>query len=128
MKALLLLLTVSMANVGQVISFLEFNLLYSEALDKGNTDFVNFDNLRVRKVNRTHHLVVGEVVFHVPVGNEVRIETKLFKKAGNDYKLLPFKTPEQGYCEFVQSDTVVWPQVEKVSDFPEQSVVSSKCN
>jgi hypothetical protein len=106
----------------QVSCFLEFNLQYAEPEFK-KSDYVNFDNMKVKKVNRTHHLVVGEVIFHVPVGNEVMITTRLFKKAGNDYKLLPFRTPPQGWCDFVKSDTVVWPQVEKVSDFPSSDTV-----
>lgn len=108
----------------QVSCFLEFNLQYAEPEFK-KSNYVNFDNMKVKKVNRTHHLIVGEVIFHVPVGNEVMITTRLFKKAGNDYKLLPFRTSPQGWCDFVKSDTVVWPQVEKVSDFPSSDTVKA---
>ena len=49
---------------------MEFDLSMREPMVKNDTDYLYLENLRVRKVNRTHHLIIGIFTLHVNQGNE----------------------------------------------------------
>jgi len=46
----------------------------------------------------------------------------MFKKAGNDYKLLPYKVGPGKFCETLKTETMLYPKIVEVSDFPKPGV------
>lgn len=96
----------------------EVDLTHTEVLVKGDTNYANLDNLRIKKVNKTHHMLRGELVLYKEIGNEFQLICLSYKKAGNDYKLLPYKVGPQNFCEFIESEKLLYPEVLDVSDFP----------
>lgn len=43
----------------------------------------------------------------------------MYKKAGNDYKLSPFKLGPKNFCSFVKEEEMLYPDLKAVSDFPD---------
>jgi hypothetical protein len=64
-------------------------------------------------------LLVGEVIFHQKTDDSVQFVCNVYNKAGNDYKLMPYKVGPKNFCEFVDTEATVYPGIKKVSDFPE---------
>jgi Protein of unknown function (DUF1091) len=44
----------------------------------------------------------------------------LYKKAGNDYKLTPFKIGPAKFCDYIQNHAVFYDQLLKDSDVPQK--------
>lgn len=113
-------------------AFMELSLRHFEPLVKGATKHVNFDKLRIRKVNKTSHLFIGELeVFEESFGNQYQIESLIYKMAGNDYKLLPYHMGPDGWCEFIKKQVLMYEDFRKASDFPPVNDVSNfilKCS
>jgi len=116
-----LLLLLVVCNLSQAL--FEINLDSFGSKIKNDSNFANYDKLRVKKVNKTHHLVVGEITHHIPMDNSYIIECHLYQKAGNDYKLTPYKLPKKPFCDGIQSDVLFMPEVIKASDLPPQDTV-----
>jgi hypothetical protein len=108
-----------------VLAFMEFELKHFEPLVKNDTKYVNFDNIRVKKVNKTHHLVVGDFEVFQDVTNDFKVSGAVYKAAGNDYKLLPYRMLPEGYCDFLKSQAYVYQDFLPVSDYPPVETVSS---
>jgi len=116
-----LLLLLIVCNLSQALFEISLDSYSSKV--KNDTKFLNVDKLRVKKVNRTHHLIVGETTIHVPLDNSYLIGCHLYQKAGNDYKLMPYKLPRKPFCHGIQSDIIFTPEFIKTSDLPPQDTV-----
>jgi len=81
-------------------------------------------NVRVKKVNKTR-LVVGSVYFHVPFGNNIKVEIKTLKKQGGEYRYMPYTIGPGTVCDISASDKYIYPDIAKHSDFPED--IMSNC-
>lgn len=106
-------------------AFIEASLRHFEPLVKNATKHVNFDKLRIRKVNKTHHLFIGELETFESFGDQYKIESLIYKMAGNDYKLLPFHMGPDGWCQFIKTQEFMYEDFRKVSDFPPANDVSN---
>lgn len=87
---------------------------------EGST-FSDFSKLRVRKVNRTSILLVGNITYFEDVGNEHQIEVKIMKKIGNQYQLTPYRMKKENYCDFVKNHDS-YKDLRAVSNIPEEDV------
>ena len=58
--------------VNYASGFLELILNYAEEV-KGDENFGDFSKLKVKKVNRTTHLWMGEMTFFVDVGDDYKV-------------------------------------------------------
>lgn len=105
-------------------TFMEASLRHFEPLVKNADKHVNFDKLRVRKINRTHHLFLGDLETFEVFGDDYTVEGLIYKMAGNDYKLLPYHLGPHGWCEFVEKNKWLYEKFRDVSDFPEVENVS----
>jgi len=74
-------------------------------------------------VNKTHHLVVGEITHQVPIDNSYFVQCHLYQKAGNDYKLMPYKLPKKACCDTLRDGVLFMPDIIKASDLPPQDTV-----
>ncbi|CAO1414382.1 unnamed protein product [Diamesa tonsa] len=97
---------------------MEFSLTHGEPIVKNDQYYVNLDNVRVRKVNRTHHLIIGNLTLFVDQGNEYEFFAVLYKKAGNAYKKTPYKMGPNKFCDFLSEEKMFYPHIHATSDFP----------
>lgn len=112
-------------SVGAIIAFNEFTvgfecILTHTKTTEGST-FSDFTKLRVRKLNRTSIVLVGNITYFVDVGNEHQLEVNIFKKIGNQYQLTPYHMRKENYCDFVK-DHDSYKDLRAVSNLPEEDV------
>lgn len=97
---------------------MEFSLTHGEPIIKNDNNYINLDYLRVKKVNRTHHLLIGNITMHVNQGNDYEFFGVLYKKQGNTYKKSPYKMGPKKFCDFLREDKMFYPSLHHASDFP----------
>lgn len=116
---LLLFMSFVVLNLNIIVfGYIEASLRHFEPLEINATKHVNFDKMRIKKVNRTHHLFLGEIEVFQEFGNEYKVAGLIYKSAGNDYKLMPYKLGPDGWCEFLKSFQKLYDSFQEVSDFP----------
>lgn len=103
------------------VAFQDVTLTDGRPLVAHDTKFVNLDNLRVRKVNKTHHLIVGTFEVFRDINNNFEVEALPFKKAGNAYKKTPFHIGPKKACEAFREGFYLYPALMEVSDLPPQN-------
>lgn len=59
--------------------FVDIELIHGKPIFWGNNETINFDYLRVRRVNRSDHLVTGRFETFVDLGEDFEVKLKLFK-------------------------------------------------
>ena len=97
---------------------MEFSLTHGEPIVKKDDKYINLDNVRVRKVNRTHHLIIGNFTMHVNQGNEYEFFAFMYIKQGNEYKKTAYKLGPKKFCDFVREEILFYPHIHATSDFP----------
>ena len=97
---------------------MEFSLTHGEPIIKNDEKYLNLDNVRVRKVNRTHHLIIGNFTMHVNQGNDYLLFGHFYKKQGNEYKKTPYKVGPKKFCDFLREETMFYPEIMPTTDFP----------
>ncbi|KAL7037958.1 hypothetical protein ACKWTF_009415 [Chironomus riparius] len=75
-------------------------------------------NARIKKLNKTRS-IVGSVFYHVPFGNDIKIEIQTLKKQGGEYRYLPYKLLPGPFCDVLANDKYLYPDIARNSDFPE---------
>ncbi|CAO1407363.1 unnamed protein product [Diamesa hyperborea] len=99
----------------------EILLVYSGVLNEEDTTFADFTQMKVARVNRSERLWVGSMTFFVDVGNEIEVETRLYKSTGNQYQQTPFKRPRSTFCDYVR-DNENFDDMRQVSNLPVKGV------
>lgn len=111
--------------VGAIIVYEEFTVgfdcILTHTKNMEGSKFSDFTNLRVRRVNRTNFVLVGNMTYFEDVGNEHQIEAKIMKKVGNQYQLTPYRLKKENYCDFVK-DHDTYKDLRKVSNIPQEDV------
>lgn len=115
---------ISSLHVAVLGAFIEASLRHFEVLEPNSTKHVNFDKMRIKKVNKTHHLFLGDIEVFQEFGNEYKVAGLIYKSAGNDYKLMPYKLGPDGWCEFLKSFKSFYEAFQENSDFPSIENVS----
>lgn len=105
-----------------------------------DTTFADFTRLRVKKINRTTHVFLGDAITFVDFGNDYtvnhllnilnllikflkfKIEANIYQKQGNQYRKMPYNIKKAKYCDFVANDIHFYDQLLEVSDFPAKGV------
>lgn len=105
----------------QTFAYQEVSITDGRPIVANDTKFINFDNLRVRKVNKTHHLIVGTVEIFRDISNKFKIANFLYRKAGNAYKKTPYHIGPKNACDFIREEQYLYPALLKVSDLPPQN-------
>lgn len=86
-----------------------------------NTNFEDWSNLKVKKVNKTRSLN-GHIIFKREFNDEVKTKLDFYLKRGGDYQLLPYRIAEKGFCKFFQEDEFFYKDLAAKSDFPEDLI------
>lgn len=95
-------------------------MTHTQVLVPNEQTTMNLDKLRVKKFNKTQgHMLIGEVIMHREINDDLQFVCQLFKKAGNDYKLLPYKTGPNNFCEYLNGEKLLYPEIQASSDLPE---------
>ena len=79
------------------------------------SDFADFSSLKVKKVNRKH-VVTGDFHYKKGLSNDQQCSVIFYKKQGGQYKLMTFRVPAQGCCDFYNLDTYVVPDFENMCE------------
>ena len=95
------------------------SLTHTQITVEHDQKHVNLDKFRIKKVNKTHHMLVADMIAHHDLDDNYQLGCFMYKKAGNDYKLFPFKIGPTNFCEFVKSEKMFYPELKAVSDFPD---------
>ena len=96
---------------------IEVSLTHSTIMVENDQKHMNIDKLRIKKVNKTHHMLIGEFDLHHDIDDNYQFFVLFYKKAGNDYKLLPYKSGSN-FCEQAKNEKIFYPELRAVSDLP----------
>ncbi|CAO1407889.1 unnamed protein product [Diamesa hyperborea] len=102
--------------------YIEINLTEGRPLFKNDTKFSDYTKLRVKKINRTTHVFLGEATSFVDIGNDYTIEANTYQKQGNEYRKMPYGVQATKYCDFFNNDKFFYDDLLKVSDLPAKRV------
>lgn len=64
-------------------------------------------------------MLKGEFLTNFALGDDNQILCLAYRKAGNDYKLMPYKVGPMDFCKFLESEKMFYPEIKAVSDFPD---------
>jgi len=104
-------------------AYFDLAIDYMEPVFKNDSKFANVDKLKVKRVNKTHHMIFGEITLFtdLTVDNpDYDFQIHVYHKAGNDYKLMPYKVRPKPVCEYYDNDSVFTPNVVESSDLPDK--------
>lgn len=79
--------------------------------------YVDYSKLFIRKVNRTRKMF-GNVTVHVPLDNNDIAEVAFYVKQAGEYRLMPYRLPKKGICDFLKEDKYLYPELTEYSSFP----------
>lgn len=90
-----------------------------EVLIPNEQTTLNLDKIRIKKPNKTHsHVLMGEAIIQREFNNDIEILCLTYKKAGNDYKLLPYKIGPKKFCDFIEEEKMLYPEFQATTDLP----------
>ena len=83
----------------------KYEIEMQKILLMNESDFIKFDNFRVKRYNKTVHAISGVVSFKIDFGEDWEIKMDCFrsKLGNNQWELTPFKAPQQSICNFVKT-------------------------
>lgn len=80
-------------------------------------NFLDYSELKVRKINKTMKLV-GKTHYRVPLDNNIKLSTLLYINQGGEYRLTPYHLPKQGFCTLINTDQFFMKDLADNSEFP----------
>ena len=97
---------------------MDIHLTFGKPYYPNDTKFFDLTKIRVKKINRTHHVIDGEMEFFRSFGDEYDVEVTLYQKSGVEYKKLPYKIGPKKFCQFFREEKTVYPDLQKHTDLP----------
>lgn len=94
--------TVSLLAFSEVFSFYEASLTEGQAIVANDTKFINFDNLKVKTVNKTHHLLIGTIDVLRDIDNSFKLESLFYKRTGNAYQKSAMHLRPIPACDYIK--------------------------
>ncbi|CAO1364467.1 unnamed protein product [Diamesa tonsa] len=101
-----------------VSSSVEIHLTFGKPYYPNDTKFFDLNKVRVKKINRTHHVIDGEMEFFRSFGDEYDVEVTFYQKSGIEYKKMPYKIGPKKFCSFFREEKTVYPDLQKHTDLP----------
>ncbi|CAO1397777.1 unnamed protein product [Diamesa tonsa] len=92
--------------------YVDVSITKGEAINTTG-DFGDLTGVKVRKVNRKH-VISGDFHYKKGLSNDQQCKVLFYKKQGGEYRLLSYKIPAQGCCDFYNSDNFIVPELAKV--------------
>ncbi|CAG9801676.1 unnamed protein product [Chironomus riparius] len=84
-----------------------------------DSPYCNFNNLKIVRFNRTTFVINGSFEIFVDTIESFDTLCSMFKKAGNDYKLTPYKVGPINICDALKKDELFYPSIHAASkNFP----------
>lgn len=96
----------------------EATLRYGKPITQGH-DQLNFDKLRVKKYNSTEHVLTGSFETKFLMDSNYNVMAYVYKKAGNDYKRMPYKYGPHNLCIAIEQEEFFYKELSEYTNFPE---------
>ncbi|KAG5684484.1 hypothetical protein PVAND_013716 [Polypedilum vanderplanki] len=114
----LLFLWCSFFLTEDVNGMFEAILTHGESIHANNEKWDN-DGVKIKRFNRTAYVITGSFQINIDYANECDLLCVLYKKSGNEYKLLPYKFGPKNLCSFVVEEELFYPAfLETTKNFP----------
>lgn len=78
--------------------------------------YIDYTKLYLRKVNRVKK-IFGNATLHITLDNTFTSKASIYEKLGGEYRLMPYKLPIKGFCDFLIEDKLFYPELTEHSDF-----------
>ena len=98
-KVLILILSINLVQ-----SYFDVQMDRFEVMEQ-DTRYTDWSEMKIRKVSKVRSLI-GHVKIEVPVGNNVLVEGKAYKKQGGEYRLMPYHVSPLPLCDYLGSDSM----------------------
>ncbi|KAL7026591.1 hypothetical protein ACKWTF_005092 [Chironomus riparius] len=83
-----------------------------------NSKIFDLDSFKIARFNRTTFVFNGSMEMSLDSFEDLEAVCELFKKAGNDYKLTPYKMGPANICKLIKDDDFFYAGFHKHTDFP----------
>lgn len=101
----------------QISAYIEIDVQTYE--QQGEATYLDYSNLKVRKDAKTKtRKIYGNITQHIALDNSYMAEAYVYVKQGGEYRLLPYKVPAKGFCDFNNDDVYYYPEFSGASDYP----------
>ena len=94
--------------------FIDVSITRGEPLNTTG-DFADLTGVKVKKVNRKH-VITGDFHYKKGLSNDQQCTVLFYKKQGGEYRLMSYKIPAQGCCDFYNGDTFIVPALSNVCE------------
>lgn len=94
---------------------MEIDLQRTEQLSEAT--YIDFTKIFIRKVNKTRKLF-GNVTYHVSLDNNDITEVNSYVKQAGEYRLMSYRLPKKGWCDFIKGDPYLYQELTGSSSFP----------
>ncbi|CAO1318780.1 unnamed protein product [Diamesa serratosioi] len=101
-----------------VSSTVDVHLTFGKPYYQNDTKFIDLSKIRVKKMNKTHHIVDGEMELFRSIGDEYDVQINVFQRKGNEIKKMPLYTRTKKFCNFFREEKLVYPDLRNYTDFP----------
>lgn len=98
-------------------AYMEIEIHNCEQTFGDRDNFIDFSDLKVRKMNKTTRGIFGKMVIHTELDNSYIASVKVFVKQGGEYRALPYKV-QKAICDFCNEDEFLFPDLVAASDIP----------
>lgn len=92
-------------------AYLDISLDHCLQLEGDRENFMDWSTIKVRKLNKTHHGLIGNLTHRVPLDNSYEGQLTIFIKQGGEYRKLPYRLPKKNYCDYIKDDTYFYPEL-----------------
>ena len=73
-------------------------------------------------------MLTGDFDVFIDVDNNYDVLCLSYKKAGNDFKLMPYKLGPKAFCDLIKNEKMIYPEVLPVTNFPQNTCPWPKGN
>ncbi|XP_016946327.1 uncharacterized protein LOC108021998 [Drosophila biarmipes] len=99
----------------------ELNTFQMDQTIENQEKWVEWETLRMKKVSRNKFVVSGDFEFKLNMGDQQKIALMVFTYDSNARKRGPMVlNVNKPFCQFINEDEDTYPQIQKVSNLPEQ--------
>jgi len=114
--SILVALTILLITFSRTINGREVVINNAEYEPKESSDLMDYGNFKLLKNRQTREFIVkGNFTLHQSLGNEKILVVDVFR---GTVRLTRVQYP---FCEYMQRDTIFWPDLLKNSDFPKNN-------
>ncbi|XP_055618630.1 uncharacterized protein LOC129763514 [Toxorhynchites rutilus septentrionalis] len=111
-----------LATIDSLQSLPNYDVMFEKIEQLNGTDLIEFNNIRVRKFNRTVSVLDGNIELRAEANDKyvISIRSAYSSKGNNQFNEYPMKLPPQRICEFFNTTwREYYPYYNETTNFPE---------